>query len=130
MAIVITDIGKQKALEYLVGKDTTTELLVLKLYINNVTPDIEDTVATYTEVTGGGYSAKTLSAATWSVFAGEATYPQQSWNFTGNAGTVYGYYLVNSTSNQLIFAERFPNGPYTVANNGDIIRVTLSIRLN
>lgn len=225
MAIIITDVGKQKALEYLVGKDTTTESLVLKLYSNNVTPDIEDTIATYTEVTGGGYSAKTLSVSNWSVSAGESLYPQQTWTFTGAAGPVYGYYItrpsvisvssynlsssttttteaislgeqyisvtsdtsfsVNSyvklaannqsvtpfeivrilykqsnvlyvdraqlstsqlshvsgvtatlltitedtTNTDVIFAERFSGAPYTVATNGDIIKVTLNITL-
>jgi hypothetical protein len=130
MAIIITDIGKQKALEYIVGKDSTTESLVLKLYSNNYTPAIGDSANSYIEVSGGLYSSISLTPATWAISSGIATYPQQSWFFTGSVGTVYGYYLVNSTSNQVIFAERFPNAPYTISNSGDIIRVTLSITLN
>lgn len=129
MAIVITDIGKQKALEYLVGKDTTTESLTLKLYSNNLSPSTDDTVSLYTEVSGNGYSAKSLTGSSWTVTDGVASYSQQTWTFTGAVGAVYGYYVVSATSGDLIFAERFSGAPYTVANNGDTIKVTLNITL-
>lgn len=129
MAIVITDTGKQKALEYLVGKDTTTESLILKLYSNNYTPQMEDTADLYTEVTGNGYTSKALTTSDWSIAAGDALYPQQTWTFTGAAGAIYGYYVVSATSGDLIFAERFSDAPYTIAVDGDIIKVTLSITL-
>jgi len=129
MAIVITDTGKQKALEYLVGKDTTTESLVLKLYSNNYTPTVDDTSTLYTEVTGNGYTSKALTTSDWSVAGGEAFYPQQTWQFTGAAGAVYGYYAVSATGGDVIFAERFSDAPYTIATSGDTIRVTLNITL-
>jgi len=129
MAIVLTDSGKQKALEYLVGKDPTTESLILKLYSNDITPEDDDVVDLYTEVTGNGYTAKGLTIASWSIAAGSAVYPQQTWTFTGAAGAIYGYYVVLATSGDLIFAERFSGAPYTVANNGDTIKVTLNVTL-
>lgn len=130
MAILLTDSGKQKALEYLVGKNTTTESLILKLYSNDYTPDIEDTLDDYVEVTtANGYAAKGLSLAQWSVAAGSAVYPQQTWTFTGAAGNIYGYYAISSLANEVIFAERFSGAPYTVATNGDTIKVTLNLTL-
>jgi hypothetical protein len=129
MAIVITNAGKQKALEYFVGKDTTTEYLILKLYSNDLSPAIANTVDLYTEVTGGGYASKTLVPTSWSITSGVAEYPQQVWTFTGAASTVYGYYAVSATSNELMFAERFSSGPYSVTTDGDIIRVTLNLSL-
>jgi hypothetical protein len=129
MAIVITDVGKQKALEYLVGKDTSTETLILKLYSNNLSPSVDDTASLYTEVSGNGYSSITLTGSSWTIAGGDAVYPQQTWTFTGAAGTVYGYYVVSATSQDLIFAERFSGAPYTVANSGDTIKVTLNIAL-
>jgi hypothetical protein len=129
MSVIITNTGKQKALEYFVGKDTSPESLVLKLYSNNYTPTVDDVVSSYTEVTGGGYASKSLTSSSWSIDSGIASYPQQSWTFTGSAGSVYGYYVVSATSSDLLFAEKFPNGPYTVSTNGDIIRVTLSLTL-
>jgi hypothetical protein len=130
MAIVLTDTGKQKALEYLVGKNPTTESLILRLFSNDVDPEEEDIYDNYTEVTvANGYAAKGLSLAEWSVAAGSAVYPQQTWTFTGAAGAIYGYYVATATTNDLIFAERFSGAPYTVSTDGDIINVTLNITL-
>lgn len=130
MALVITNIGKQKALEYITGKDTSTETLIMKLYSNDVTPSSQDILSAYTEVSvANGYTSISLTGSNWTVSDGAASYPQQTWTFTGSAGTVYGYYLVSATNNQLYFAERFPNAPYTISNNGDIIRVTLNLTL-
>lgn len=127
MSLIITSAGKTQALSYLVGKDTTVQSLTLKLYGNNITPSSSDTPTTYTEVTGGGYSSISLSAASWSVDSSSATYPQQSWSFTGSVGNVYGYYVTTSDNTAVIFAEKFDDGPYNVTNSGDIIRVTLNI---
>jgi hypothetical protein len=127
MSVVITNLGRQKTLEYILGKNTTTESLILKLYSNDVIPSDDDLVGTYTEVTGGGYASKLLDSNSWIITNGSAFYPEEVWTFDDAAGTVYGYYLVNETSNELIFAERFPGAPYTVTTDGDIIRVTLNI---
>jgi hypothetical protein len=129
MSILITDTGKQKILEYFVGKTSTTEGLTLKLYSNNVTPSVTDTPSSYTEVTGGGYSSVSLTNSSWVIDSGVATYPQQTWTFTASVGNIYGYYVVNNTSNQVVFAERFASGPYVVANSGDIIRVTINLSI-
>jgi len=40
---------------------------------------------------------------------------------------VYGYYLTQTSSGLLVYAERFTNGPYNIADNGDVIRVTPQI---
>lgn len=131
MSLIITNTGKQKALEYITGKDSSTETLVLKLYSNNVTPSESDTVSSYTElVSSNGYTSKSLSASSWIVTGGTASYSRQTWSFTGAAGNVYGYYLVSATSNELYFAERFPDAPYNVTSAGDSIKVTLNLTLN
>jgi len=131
MVALFPDTGEQKTLEYLVNK-ITPEDLVLKLYSNNITPSDADTTATYTEVTGGGYAPKTLTGAIWTITPGApttASYPQQSFIFTGAVGNVYGYYLVRVTGNELIWVERFTNGPYNIQNPSDEIRVTLNVSL-
>ena len=131
MSLIITNTGKQKALEYITGKDSSTETLILKLYSNNVTPSVADATTAYTELsTSNGYASIALSASNWNITNGTASYPQQTWTFTGAAGTVYGYYLVSTTSNELYFAEKFPDAPYSILANGDSIKVTLSLTLN
>ncbi len=126
MSIVVPNVGEQVALNEFLKSGNLT----LKLYSNNVTPGETDTAATYTEVSGGGYVAKTLVAANWSVTPGNpsiATYAQQTFAFSGptNApGTIYGYYVVDA-SNVLRWAERFPASvvPFSPIS-GSSIRVT------
>lgn len=107
------------------------QALTLKLYSNNVTPAEADIVSSYTEVTGGGYAAKTLAFVSWTVVAGSpthGTYAIQSFVFTGattGPGTIYGYYVVDANG-ILLGSEAFPGGPYTPIANS-IIRVTPKI---
>lgn len=130
MAIVFTDTARENTLTYLTGGAVTPESLVLRLYSNDKSPSDTDVIADYTEVSGGGYAGITLTPANWTITAGSAIYPQQSWTFNASAGDVYGYYLVTETSNEIIFAERFAGGPYSITASGDIIRVTLNLNLN
>jgi len=128
MALVLPNQAEKILLEALVNK-TAPQDLKLKLFQNNVTPSETDTEATYTEATFTGYSAVTLTASSWTVTEGaptQASYPEVT--FTSTAGgqnqSIYGYYLVQVTSGKLVWAERFTDGPYTIVNNGDSIKVT------
>lgn len=126
MAIVVPDQGENIALEALVNK-TAPQNLVLRLFQSNTTPAESDTEATYTEATFTGYSAITLTGASWgAASAGTISFAQQT--FTSSAGSqnqnVYGYYLTQVTSGKLVYAERFTDGPYNIVNNGDAIKVT------
>lgn len=103
--------------------------LVLKLYSNDKTPAEGDTVASYTEVSGGGYASKSLTFATWAITSGDPTvalYTAQDFEFTGSTnapGTVFGYFIV--VGSLLLWAERFPAGvlPFSPIN-GSLIKVT------
>jgi len=99
----------------------------LKLYTNNITPAETDTEASYTEAAGFGYADILFSPASWTITPGaptSAAYPQQTYTFTGALGNVYGYYVVQTTSGKILFAERFSTGPFNIVNNGDQIKVT------
>ena len=130
MTLVLPNQGEQITLEAMVGK-TAGQNLVLRLFKSNTTPDESTTEATVTEANFTGYSAITLTAASWSYTAGDPgtiAYAQQT--FTSSAGSqsqaVYGYYLTQVTSGKLVWVERFTDGPYTIVNNGDTIKVTLN----
>lgn len=132
MAVVFTNAAEQVALENFINK-TAPENLVLRLYSDNQTPAKTDVVGDYTEVSGSGYSAATLTPASWVMTPGDpssAAYPQVTFAFTGAAGNVYGYYVTRATTGDLMFANRFSNAPINIANNGDEIRITLTITLN
>lgn len=130
MALLVPNNGEGDALQYFVNK-ATPENLVLRLFTNNVTPGETDTAGTYTEASGFGYSALTLTGASWGSPSEGApssiAYAQQTFTFTGALGNVYGYYLTRSTSGRIAYAERFSDGPYNIANNGDQIKITPTI---
>ena len=125
MAIQLTSTGINTMLSAFLGSEDQT----LKLYSNDVDPETSTTASQFTEVSGEGYGVKTLGSGDWSVAAGVATTTPQTWEFTGAAGAVYGYYLVGATSGNLLAAEKFENGPYTVAVAGDKITVSITISL-
>lgn len=127
MALVFPDVGENKALDHLVNR-VAPENLVLRLFTSNTTPAEGDTAGTYTEASGSGYSAITLTGASWGAASGGSiAFAQQTFTFTGALGNVYGYYYTEATSGVLIAAERFSDGPYNIANNGDQIKITPTI---
>jgi hypothetical protein len=126
MAVLIPAVGKAAALAALLNK-VAPEDLVLKLYTSNTTPDSGDTAANYTEASGSGYASVPLAGGDWTVSAGSptyATFAQQTFTFSGALGNVYGYYLVQSATGTLMWAERFSDGPYEIVNSGDQIKIT------
>lgn len=133
MALVVPNAGEGLMLEHIVGK-TAIENLTLKLFKNDYTP-VEGSVAgSFTEADFTGYSSIGLTGASWTVTTGDpsyASYAQQT--FTSTAGSqnqpVYGYFLVGTTSTTIYYAERFSDGPYTIVNDGDAIKITLRLEL-
>ena len=130
MALLVPDVGENLILEMMVNK-TAPQNLTLKLYQSNTTPAETDTAASYTEATFSGYSAATLTGASWGAAAsGTITYGSQQ-TFTHNGGatsnSIYGYYVVQATSGTLLYAERDASAPFTLANNGDNVKITPTI---
>lgn len=130
MALLFPNNGEGDALQYLVNR-AAPENLILRLYTSNTTPAEADVAATYTEAAGFGYAALTLTGASWDAPSEGApssiAYAQQTFTFTGALGNVYGYYLTRATSGRIAFSERFSDGPYNIANNGDQIKITPTI---
>lgn len=134
MTLLVPNNGEGDMLSAIVAK-AAAENLVLCLYKSNTTPGETDNTASYTEADFTGYSALTLTAASWVITEGapsNAAYPQVT--FTSSAGSqsqnVYGYFLKRVTSGRIAWAERFPDGPYQIVNNGDAIKVTPIITLD
>ncbi len=132
MTLLVPDVGEQKMLQHIMNK-TAPEDLRLRLFQNNITPGETDVLGTYTESTGPGYAAVSLTGASWTVSstAGptSASYAQQTFTFTGAANSIYGYYVTQANSSTLMWAERFSDGPYAIVNNGDAVKITPVLEL-
>ena len=130
MAIQLADVGAASLLKAYFNNvwPAGGKNLTLKLFATNVTPSDTSTAGSFTEATGGGYAAKTLTNGSWteSNVGGieQVAYAQQTFGFTGaltTNTTVYGYYIVDADG-VLVYAEA--QAPFTPANNGDQITLT------
>lgn len=132
--LVLVDGGESIGLKALVNH-TAGQNFIIELWSagpNSNTPGETDVIGDYTLVTGFGYLQKTLTGSSWTV-AGTApttiSYAAQTWTFTGAFGNVYGYLYKQATSGLLVIAEKFTNGPFVIANNGDTITVNPTITM-
>lgn len=127
MALLVPTVGENKLIEFALGKSTPGDQ-ILHLYVNNYTPVDGDTSASYTEMSTLGYAAKTLTKGSWTVAqnagVAQATYADQTFTFTaGTAVTVYGYYVTDTTTGTLLWAEKFGTA-LTVQYAGDQIIIS------
>jgi len=112
--------GKQLSLEMIVNRRAPEDLL-LKLFSNDITPSDSDIASSFTEPTSQEYEPFVLTE--WGAAVGEAIeHPLRV--FQGQLGNVYGYFVVQSKSGGLLYAERFPDGPYNMINRRDEVEVT------
>lgn len=129
---MIPNVGEVEMLARVLNKSTQDDC-VLHLFTNNITPGETDTVSTYTEVSGLGYTTKQLTGDNWTIatYSGEsiASFPQQTFTFTG-AVTVYGYYVTNHDGSILLFSELFSDGPYAIGSSGGTINITVKLKLD
>ena len=128
MTLVVPNEAEVIALKAVTG-NTAAAAWTLRLFSNNLTLGSTNVFASFTEVTGGGYAAKSLTAASWTFTPGtpsSAQYAAQTFTFTGATsapGTIYGYYITDANS-KIVLAERLTSPPFTPAANGDSVAVT------
>ncbi len=128
MSLLIQSSAQILALQAFLNS-ATPQNQTLNLYVNNITPAETDTAATYTAATGGGYASIALTGSSWTYTSGTpsyGSYAQQTWTFTGaltTNPTIYGYYVTQTTSGAIMWAERFGTS-FTPANNGDQLLLT------
>lgn len=135
MALLVPDTGEVLMLKNIVGFVSANNL-VLKLYKNDKTPAEGDDASLYAEATFTGYANTTLTGTSWVVGSNTSGYSNAQYaiqTFTSSAAqtsnNIYGYYLTSGPGGQLVWAERFSDGPYPISNNGDAIKVTPYIEL-
>ncbi|MCK9571402.1 hypothetical protein M0R72_20810 [Candidatus Pacearchaeota archaeon] len=131
MALLAPDVGEVEILKRALNYSATGDVK-LHLYKNNKTPAEGDTHADYTEATGDGYAAITLTGSSWtiatSVGVTTASYAQQTFTINDQTDTsYYGYYVTNSAGTVLLWAELFTDGPYPMGTAGGTVKVTPKI---
>lgn len=132
MTLLVPDAGEVKMLDDLLATASPGSQ-TLKLYTNNYDA-VEGSVAgNFTESGASGYAAKVLARATWGAAASAAgvttkAYPAQTFTFTG-AATVVGYFVIDTTSGTILWAERLFAGAGQSFASGDSLTVTPQITL-
>lgn len=129
MTILVPSASEKTLADFMLGV-TTPGNQILKLFVNNYTP-IDATLASdLTEMSTLGYAAKALTKTAWVNTAGatgavnNGAYATQTWTFTaGTAVTVYGYFVTDTTTGLLLWAEPFVS-PKVIQNTGDQIIIT------
>lgn len=133
MTGIIPNDSEALAIGRFVGK-TAQENFTLKLYKSNTTPADASVTADFTESTFTGYSAATLTMASWTVTQNSGTtpsvasYAEQTFTSSANqtAELVYGYFIVGATSGKLIAAEKFATA-VSISNLNDKVSITPSL---
>ena len=128
--IVVPNAAEQLQLKNILNH-TSPQNQVLKLFCNNFTPGASDTESSFTEAAGGGYASKSLTGSSWTIAtdgSGNASgsYAIQTWTFTGaltTNTTIYGYYVVQSSSGLLLWCQLAP-AAVTPTTNGDTFSIT------
>ncbi len=87
----------------------------------------------FTEATFTGYAAITLTAASWAITTGQptiATQTQQTFTrtATGAAESIYGYYLLDVTTGDVMWWEQF-GAPFSITTNLDTVKISPLITL-
>ena len=84
-----------------------------KLFVNSVTPDVNSTIATFTEATTPGYTARDVIMNAPDALPSGLAVCQSGTILNDITGTndppesAYGYFVTNQAGDELIFAENF-----------------------
>lgn len=138
MAFLVPDEGEKRFLEILKQEGASMRMY---LYSNNKTPAHADELADYTAA--ADVNSTSLPAQNWSTpdtdGSGKGV---MSWTAdiitfsltTAGTRTVYGYFVRHdhaTLGTKLLWSERFSNGPYTLTDTADQVRITtLTLRIH
>lgn len=128
MAAVKPNVGRIFELDTLIG--TIGPNLELRLFKSNTTPTTSSVYADFTEADFSGYAQQPPVFGTPATIDGNgnAKSDAPALTYTHNGGAtannVYGYYVVDTTGPELLWAERFASAPLSFAALGDNVVIT------
>ncbi len=114
--LVVPDEGALELLDFTLRAPLVSSFdYSLRLFANNVTPDHSSTVASFLEPTWIGYFRQPVTRAAWNAptIDGDHAFTQYgsaaiTWLVGGPGGTVYGYFVVDVSTNKCLWAELAP----------------------
>lgn len=104
-------------LDQLLGTTTSPVTITARLFTNNITPSVSDTLANYTEATFAGYASVNLagwSAAAVASHIGSTTAGNASFTITSGTQNIYGVYFTDPGNTKFYGAVRDPSAPVTL----------------
>jgi len=132
MALVVpASVGEILMLQYITGLVNAGNP-VLHLFSNDLTPSNSTTIGDLTQVSATGYAPVTLTSANWTTtqLSGitSAVFSERTFSFSTSA-VAYGYY-VTTTTNSLLWLERFSGAPFSIPDGGGQINVAAKLTLS
>jgi hypothetical protein len=105
----------------------------IHLYTNDLLPNEETSLGSFTELTALGYAPLSTVPADWTMSTvadggGKAEYPALQWDLL-EACTVYGYFVTDASDLNLAWCERFTAAPVTLPIVGGILEVSPFLQL-
>ena len=129
-ALLVPNVGEVQLLEVALNGGTQGDQK-LRLFQNDYTPAEASILTNFTESTGTGYAALTLTSGSWTIATvtgtTTATYAQQTFTFTATGTSIYGYYIVDIDGTTLLWAERFAGAEPIYS--GKVLKITPTIEL-
>lgn len=125
------DEGENRVLEILLGSTPVDGALYLGLYKDVTELGEEISLTDITEVSGFGYSRKSLKRGNWTVTDDEASYDVQTFLAAGGDwGNVTGYFIATSANNsgKLLASEHFDSA--MEINDGYGIKISPRIKVS
>ena len=132
MAVVIPDVGKLRFMDWmLINEDPLTSPVVVNLFKNDYTPVAGTTTGDFVLADFTGYTSKDIERTDWTapaIIGGKASVTAPSapmhWDNSGSSQTVYGYWVEDPDSGDVLWAKRFDTPQ--VVNGGGFIELTLT----
>jgi len=133
MALVVPDVGEVILLDN-INSSLDMSAFECRLYQNNYTPVQGSVLGDFTVATFSGYAADWTTFGAASIVSNKAKIVASApvsfvHNGGGTSNTIYGYYIVDLASSQVVWAEKF-SASQLMANNGDTLNIPLQLTLN
>jgi len=131
MALIAPHVGENVLLGRMLNGISTDKVFLFK---DTVTIDDDTVLVDLGEIpAGSGAPGPTTLSSAWTISTGLATYnggTAVDFNFTLGAGWSVKGYGVKDVSDNLLWAENFSSGPFSIGTGGGTISVVLKITLD